>query len=176
MKDKVFSILYIYYFYTSFLLYYPLLLSPQGEWERRPENNRHRQELRKEGKKSPRQQIPPQEGGLHHDQLNPNGGGLGFAIQAHLVMATQPGGTLETLLAEQIAAQVQARLEEYLAARPLEVQQMLFTVPQAAIYLGRTTKALQHMIADGKLPLVRDGRRLHLHRADLDKWIEENKY
>ncbi len=88
-------------------------------------------------------------------------------------------GGLEALVAEQIADHATTRIVAEvmrLLTAELRVPQMLFTVPQAAIYLGRTTKALQHMIADGKLPLVRDGRKVQLHRADLDRWIEENKY
>jgi excisionase family DNA binding protein len=88
-----------------------------------------------------------------------------------------PTGTLENLLAEQIASQVRVLLADHLATPQQPVQQ-LFTVKQAAIYLGRTTKALQHMIADGKLPvpLVRIDRKIYLHRTDLDRWIEDNKY
>ena len=82
---------------------------------------------------------------------------------------------LESLVASQIASEVRALVAEQVETLP-KVQPMLFTVPQAAVYLGRTTKAVQHMIADGKLPLVRDGRRVMLHRPDLDAWIEANKY
>jgi excisionase family DNA binding protein len=48
-------------------------------------------------------------------------------------------------------------------------------VKQAAIYLGRTEQSVQHLIFDHDLPVVRHGRRVHLHRSDLDAWIEKNK-
>lgn len=88
----------------------------------------------------------------------------------------EPAESLETRIAGQIAAQVRGLLEGHLAQIQSTPVQALFTVPQAATYLGRTTKALRHMIADGKLPVVRDGKKIQLHRTDLDKWIEDNKY
>jgi excisionase family DNA binding protein len=51
----------------------------------------------------------------------------------------------------------------------------LLTVDQAAVYLGRTKDAIQHMIAEGKLPTVRSDRRVFLDLHDLDRWIESNK-
>lgn len=56
------------------------------------------------------------------------------------------------------------------------VQPALFNVKQAAIYLGRSERAIEHLIADRELPVVKLGRRVHLHRSDLDSWIEKNKY
>jgi excisionase family DNA binding protein len=34
---------------------------------------------------------------------------------------------------------------------------------------------IQHLIFDKELPVVRVGHRVHLHRPDLDDWIEQNK-
>ena len=56
------------------------------------------------------------------------------------------------------------------------MQPMLLTVKDAAIYLGRTEQAIQHLIFSHELPVVRAGRRVHLDRRDLDAWIEKNKY
>ena len=55
------------------------------------------------------------------------------------------------------------------------VQPALLTVRQAAIYLGRSEQAVQHLIFQKELPVVRIGRRVHLDRQDLDSWIERNK-
>jgi excisionase family DNA binding protein len=52
----------------------------------------------------------------------------------------------------------------------------LLNVKQAAVYLGRTEQSVQHLIFQRDLPVVRMGRRVHLHRRDLDAWIEKNKY
>ena len=51
----------------------------------------------------------------------------------------------------------------------------LFSVDVAAKYIGRTPKALRHMIANGTVAAVREGGRVHLDRCDLDRWIELRK-
>jgi excisionase family DNA binding protein len=71
-------------------------------------------------------------------------------------------------LADAIAARVAARLNQSEAPR-------LLNVDEAATYLGRTPRALRHMIAGGQVPAVREGSRVHLDRADLDRWIEMRK-
>jgi len=43
-------------------------------------------------------------------------------------------------------------------------------------YLGRSEQSVQHLIFQKDLPVVRSGRRVHLHRRDLDDWIEKNTY
>ena len=57
-----------------------------------------------------------------------------------------------------------------------EVQPVLLDVKQTAVYLGRSEQSVQHLIFEKELPVVRKGRRVHLHRCDLDAWIEKNKY
>jgi excisionase family DNA binding protein len=80
-------------------------------------------------------------------------------------------------LVEAIAAEVLRQLKPELSniAAPV-IQPALLDVKQAAVYLGRTEQAVQHLIFDKELPVVRVGRRVHLHRPDLDRWIEKNKY
>jgi len=51
----------------------------------------------------------------------------------------------------------------------------LMTVDQAAIFLGRSREAIQHLVTSGKLPTVRSDRRIFLDRQDLDRWIEQHK-
>jgi excisionase family DNA binding protein len=68
-------------------------------------------------------------------------------------------------LADAIAARVAARLNKSEEPR-------LMSVNEAAVYIGHTPRALRHMIADGRIPAIRDGSRVHLDRADLDQWIE----
>ncbi len=51
----------------------------------------------------------------------------------------------------------------------------LLTVKDAASYIGRTEQAVQHLIHRRELVVVRRGRRVHLDRGDLDRWIETNK-
>jgi excisionase family DNA binding protein len=71
-------------------------------------------------------------------------------------------------LADAIAERVLARLSQSEDAR-------LLTVDIAAKYIGRTPKALRHMIASGAVPAIREGGRVHLDRPDLDRWIEMRK-
>jgi excisionase family DNA binding protein len=51
----------------------------------------------------------------------------------------------------------------------------LYTIPEAAFYLGRTVNAVREMIWVGKLPIVRDGRRIFIDIFDMDRWVEKNK-
>jgi excisionase family DNA binding protein len=56
------------------------------------------------------------------------------------------------------------------------IQPTLLTVKNAAVYLGRSEQAIQHLVFERHLPVVRVGRRVHLDRRDLDAFIEKNKY
>jgi excisionase family DNA binding protein len=51
----------------------------------------------------------------------------------------------------------------------------LYTIPDAAEYLGRSPWAVRSMIWSGKLPAVRDGKRVLVDVYDLDRWIDNNK-
>jgi excisionase family DNA binding protein len=51
----------------------------------------------------------------------------------------------------------------------------LYTVNQTAEYLGRSPWAVRSLIWSGKLPAVRDGKRLLLDVQDLDRWIEADR-
>jgi excisionase family DNA binding protein len=80
-------------------------------------------------------------------------------------------------LAKVLAGEVASFLKLELARMSLtEVRPVLLDVKQAAIYLGRSEQSVQHLIFEKDLPVVRKGRRVHLHRSDLDAWIEKNKY
>lgn len=80
-------------------------------------------------------------------------------------------------LVKAVAVEVATMLRGELARRSVpDVQPVLFNVKQAAVYLGRSEQSVQHLIFQKDLPVVRSGRRVHLHRSDLDDWIEKNKY
>ncbi len=51
----------------------------------------------------------------------------------------------------------------------------LYTIKEAAEYLGRSPWAVRSMIWSGKLPAVRDSKWILLDVFDLDRWIEANK-
>jgi excisionase family DNA binding protein len=55
------------------------------------------------------------------------------------------------------------------------VRKRLYSIEEAAIYLGRTVWAVREMIWAKKIRCVRDGRRILLDIHDMDKWIEDNK-
>ena len=51
----------------------------------------------------------------------------------------------------------------------------LYSISEAATYLGRTDWSIRELIWQGKLPQVKVGRRVHLDIRDLDSFIEANK-
>lgn len=66
-----------------------------------------------------------------------------------------------------------ARLKEL--KKPRGPSKRLYTIPEAAFYLGRTVDALREMIWAGKLRVVRDGKRILLDIRDMDNFIEMSK-
>ena len=55
------------------------------------------------------------------------------------------------------------------------VQKRLYSLAEAAEYLGRSEWSVRRLIWVGKLPQVRSGKRVHLDIEDMDKFIESNK-
>jgi excisionase family DNA binding protein len=51
----------------------------------------------------------------------------------------------------------------------------LYTVKEAAVYLGRTEWAMREIYYAGKIPCVRDGSRVLFDIHDLNAWIDRNK-
>jgi excisionase family DNA binding protein len=82
------------------------------------------------------------------------------------------------ILASEVADRVERRVCDLIATLSTgrAIEPKLLDVKSAAIYLGRTEQAVQHLIFQKELPVVRVGRRVHLDRRDLDAWIEKNKY
>jgi excisionase family DNA binding protein len=81
------------------------------------------------------------------------------------------------ILVKAVAREVALQLKlEFARPAPIAVQPVLLDVKQAAVYLGRSEQAVQHLIFQRDIPVVRTGRRVHLHRRDLDAWIEKNTY
>ncbi len=54
-------------------------------------------------------------------------------------------------------------------------RQRLFSVCEAAEYIGRTETAVREMVWNGKLPHIRTDRRVMLDIRDLDRWIDQNR-
>jgi excisionase family DNA binding protein len=74
-----------------------------------------------------------------------------------------------------LATEIAARINPQIQRRNGTAANRLLTVKDAAAYIGRTEQALQHLIHKREIVVVRKGRRVHLDRADLHRWIESNK-
>ena len=55
------------------------------------------------------------------------------------------------------------------------LQKRLYSVDEAAVFLGRTPGAVRELIFKGKLPKVAIDRRVQLDRHDLDRLIDTHK-
>ena len=51
----------------------------------------------------------------------------------------------------------------------------LYSINEAAVYLGRSVWALREMLWAGKMPHVRDGKRILVDIKDMDTWIDKSK-
>lgn len=76
-------------------------------------------------------------------------------------------------LASELAAKIIPQIERGNGKQRPTVR--LLTVKDAAGYIRRSEQAVQHLIHRRELIVVRKGRRVHLDRVDLDRWIEANK-
>lgn len=45
------------------------------------------------------------------------------------------------------------------------------SVRAAATYLGRTPRAIYHLVERGQIPCIRRGRRVFFDRVELDRWM-----
>jgi excisionase family DNA binding protein len=62
---------------------------------------------------------------------------------------------------------IQEKNDDYIPKR-------LYSMPEAARYLGRTVCAVREMVWAGEIKYVRDGRRIFLDRQKMDAWIEQH--
>ncbi len=56
-----------------------------------------------------------------------------------------------------------------------KLNKRLYSIPEAGQYLGRTVWSVREMVYTGKIPYIRDGRRMFLDIRDMDSWIENNR-
>ena len=59
--------------------------------------------------------------------------------------------------------------------QPDRPRKRLYSIAEAAEYIGRSPWAVRSLVWSGKLAAVRDGKRIFLDVFDLDAWIEKNK-
>ncbi len=55
------------------------------------------------------------------------------------------------------------------------ITKRLYTVSEAAEYLGRSVNAIREMQWAGKLPYIKDGKRILFDIRDMDSWIESHR-
>jgi hypothetical protein len=53
--------------------------------------------------------------------------------------------------------------------------QRLFSLKEASTFLGRTLWSMRELIWAGKIPIVRDGKRIFVDVVDLENYITKNK-
>jgi len=56
-----------------------------------------------------------------------------------------------------------------------DIPKRLFSIPEGAVYLGRSVCAMREMIWAGKIQMVRLDRRVYIDKNDLDELIEKSK-
>lgn len=57
----------------------------------------------------------------------------------------------------------------------LRLRKRLLTIKEAAEYLGRSVHALRELVWAGRIPFVREGKRIFFDILDLDTWIHQHK-
>ena len=57
----------------------------------------------------------------------------------------------------------------------LRPQKRLFSLQDTAIYLGRSLNGVREMLWSGKIPYIKDGKRIFIDVRDLESWIVRNK-
>ena len=51
----------------------------------------------------------------------------------------------------------------------------LYSIKEGAFYLGRTVWAVREMLWAGKMPFVKDGKRILIDIQDMNEWIDKSK-
>jgi len=54
-------------------------------------------------------------------------------------------------------------------------EQRLFSIEEAAVYLGISPRSIRTFIAAARLPAIRLGRRVLLDKEQLDQWISSQE-
>ena len=55
------------------------------------------------------------------------------------------------------------------------VTKRLYTIKEAACYLGRSVWGVREMLWAGKIPCIRDGKKILIDIMDMDQWIDRAK-
>ena len=60
-------------------------------------------------------------------------------------------------------------------ANPQHLTKRLYSITEAAHYLGRSVWSIRELLWKGSIPYVKYGKRIHLDIKDLNLFIEKNK-
>jgi excisionase family DNA binding protein len=69
----------------------------------------------------------------------------------------------------------EAQEKRYIRKDQLRPQKRLFSLQDSSIYLGRSINSVRQMLWDGKIPFIKDGKRVFIDVKDLETWIEQSK-
>lgn len=69
----------------------------------------------------------------------------------------------------------QDRKAQRITNPPRVLQKRLFNIKEGAVYLGRSVWAVREMLWAGKMPYVKDGKRILLDIQDMNDWIDRSK-
>lgn len=58
---------------------------------------------------------------------------------------------------------------------PCSLSKRLYSIKEGAFYLGRSVWAMREMLWAGKMPYVKDGKRILIDLNDMIEWIDKNK-
>jgi len=58
---------------------------------------------------------------------------------------------------------------------PQSVKRRLYTLKDAALYLGRPVYGVRSLIWNGKFPVIQDGRKMYVDVNDLELYINRSK-
>jgi len=58
---------------------------------------------------------------------------------------------------------------------PRVLSKRLYSIKDGSIYLGRSEWALREMLWAGKMPYIKDGKRILIDLQDMNEWIDRNK-
>jgi len=67
------------------------------------------------------------------------------------------------------------RKSEVSGVSGVRIPKRLYTIEEAAFYLGRTAWSVRELIWKGHLPSVKVGRRVHLDYNDLNQFVDRHK-
>jgi excisionase family DNA binding protein len=69
----------------------------------------------------------------------------------------------------------QVKRTQRISNPPCHISKRLYSIKESAVYLGRTAWAVREMLWAGKMPYVKDGKRILIDLQDMNEWIDRSK-